>query len=223
MTRALKSERRGPASGGKAKTAVVFLHGYGADGSDLLGLADPLGPHLPDTVFFAPDAPENCTANPFGFQWFPIPWLDGSSEEQALAGLAAAAEDLNAFLDRILQEEGLGPEQLALVGFSQGTMISLHVALRRAEAVAGVVGFSGRLMVPERLEAEKLASPPVLLIHGDQDEVVPLASLPQAADALVAAGIETYTHVSKGTGHGIAHDGLSLALSFLREKMPPQG
>ncbi len=223
MTRALKSERRGPASGGKAKTAVVFLHGYGADGSDLLGLADPLGPHLPDTVFFAPDAPENCTANPFGFQWFPIPWLDGSSEEQALAGLAAAAEDLNAFLDRILQEEGLGPEQLALVGFSQGTMISLHVALRRAAPVAGVVGFSGRLMVPERLEAEKLASPPVLLIHGDQDEVVPLASLPQAADALVAAGIETYTHVSKGTGHGIAHDGLSLALSFLREKMPPQG
>ena len=223
MTRALKSERRGPASGGKAKTAVVFLHGYGADGSDLLGLADPLGPHLPDTVFFAPDAPENCTANPFGFQWFPIPWLDGSSEEQALAGLAAAAEDLNAFLDRILQEEGLGPDQLALVGFSQGTMISLHVALRRAAPVAGVVGFSGRLMVPERLEAEKLASPPVLLIHGDQDEVVPLASLPQAADALVAAGIETYTHVSKGTGHGIAHDGLSLALSFLREKMPPQG
>ena len=223
MTRALKSERRGPASGGKAKTAVVFLHGYGADGSDLLGLADPLGPHLPDTVFFAPDAPENCTANPFGFQWFPIPWLDGSSEEQALAGLAAAAEDLNAFLDRIVQEEGLGPEQLALVGFSQGTMISLHVALRRAAPVAGVVGFSGRLMVPERLEAEKLASPPVLLIHGDQDEVVPLASLPQAADALVAAGIETYTHVSKGTGHGIAHDGLSLALSFLREKMPPQG
>ena len=220
MTRALTSERRGPASGGKAKTAVVFVHGYGADGSDLLGLADPLGPHLPDTVFFAPDAPERCTANPMGFQWFPIPWLDGSSEEQALSGLAAAAVDLNAFLDKVLTEEGLTPDRLALVGFSQGTMMSLHVAPRRADPIAGVVGFSGRLMQPEHLEAETLSKPPVLLIHGDQDDVVPLESLPQAADALVAAGFETYSHISKGTGHGIAHDGLSLALSFLRDKLP---
>lgn len=220
MTRALTSERRGPASGGKAKTAVVFVHGYGADGSDLLGLADPLGPHLPDTVFFAPDAPERCTANPMGFQWFPIPWLDGSSEEQALSGLAAAADDLNAFLDKLLIDEGLTPDRLALVGFSQGTMMSLHVAPRRADPVAGVVGFSGRLMQPEHLEAETISKPPVLLIHGDQDDVVPLESLPKAADALVAAGFETYSHISKGTGHGIAHDGLSLALSFLRDKLP---
>ncbi|MFB9570729.1 alpha/beta hydrolase, partial [Saccharopolyspora hordei] len=106
------------------------------------------------------------------------------------------------------------------VGFSQGTMMSLHVAPRRADPVAGVVGFSGRLMQPEHLEAETISKPPVLLIHGDQDDVVPLESLPQAADALVAAGFETYSHISKGTGHGIAHDGLSLALSFLRDKLP---
>lgn len=220
MTRALTSERRGPASGGKAKTAVVFVHGYGADGSDLLGLADPLGPHLPDTVFFAPDAPERCTANPMGYQWFPIPWLDGSSEEQALAGMAAAADDLNAFLDKLLADEGLTPDRLALVGFSQGTMMSLHVAPRRAQSIAGLVGFSGRLMQPEHLASEAVSKPPVLLIHGDQDDVVPLESLPQAADALVAAGFETYSHISKGTAHGIAHDGLSLALSFLRDKLP---
>ncbi len=220
MTRALQSERRGPTSGGAAKTAVIFVHGYGADGGDLLGLADPLGPHLPDTVFFAPDAPERCSANPFGYQWFPIPWLDGSSEEQALAGLAAAAADLDAFIDKVLADEGLSPDRLALVGFSQGTMMSLHVAPRRAAPIAGLVGFSGRLMRPELLAAEAVSKPPVLLIHGDQDEVVPLASLPEAADALVAAGFETYSHVSKGTGHGIAHDGLSLALSFLREKLP---
>ncbi len=223
MTRALQSERRGPASGGAAKSAVVFLHGYGADGADLLGLADPLGPHLPDTVFFAPNAPENCPANPFGYQWFPIPWLDGSSEEQALNGLLAAADDLNGFLDEILAQEGLAPEQLALVGFSQGTMISLHVAPRRAAPIAGIVGFSGRLLQPEALEAEAISKPPVLLIHGDQDDVVPLESLPHAADALVAAGFETYSHISKGTAHGIAHDGLSLALSFLREKLPKSG
>jgi phospholipase/carboxylesterase len=220
MIRALASGRRAPASGGTAKTAVVFVHGYGADGNDLLGLADPLGPHLPDTAFFAPNAPEKCSANPFGYQWFPIPWLDGSSEEQALAGLAAAADDLNAYLDGLLTEEGLTPDRLALVGFSQGTMMSLHVAPRRAAPIAGVVGFSGRLMQPELLEAATLSKPPVLLVHGDQDEVVPLASLPQAADALTAAGFETYSHISKGTGHGIAHDGLSLALSFLREKLP---
>ncbi len=220
MTRELRSERRGPASGGAAKSIVVFLHGYGADGADLLGLADPLGPHLPDTVFFAPNAPEKCPANPMGYQWFPIPWLDGSTDEQALAGLAMAATDLNAFLDGVLKSEGLAPENLALVGFSQGTMISLHVAPRRAAPIAGVVGFSGRLMTPERLENEAVTKPPVLLIHGDQDEVVPLTSLPEAADALVSAGFETYSHVSKGTGHGIAHDGLSLALSFLREKLP---
>lgn len=220
MTRKLTSERRGPASGGPAKSVVVFVHGYGADGADLLGLADPLGPHLPDTAFYSPNAPEKCTGNPFGFQWFPIPWLDGSSEEAARAGLLASAADLNAFLDDILAQEGLGAEALALVGFSQGTMLSLHVAPRRAAPVAGVVGFSGRLLMPEALEAETIARPPILLIHGDLDEVVPLESLGLAADALVSGGFETYSHISKGTGHGIAHDGLSLALSFLRDKLP---
>ncbi len=220
MTRKLKSDRRGPSSGGKPRSAVVFVHGYGADGSDLLGLADPLGPHLPDTVFFAPDAPEKCTANPFGYQWFPIPWLDGSSDAQALAGLQQSSADLDAFVDGVLADEGLEPEALALVGFSQGTMMSLNIAPRRARPLAGVVGFSGRLMQPEKLVEDTVSKPPVLLIHGDQDDVVPPTCLPEAADALVAAGFETYSHVSKGTAHGIAHDGLSLALSFLREKLP---
>lgn len=219
MTRKLTSDRKGVPQG-QARSAVIFLHGYGADGADLLGLADPLAPHLPQTAFHAPNAPEKCSANPFGFQWFPIPWLDGSSEEQAMTGLQASALDLNAFIDEVLTSEGLPPEALALVGFSQGTMLSLHVAPRRAAPLAGVVGFSGRLMQPEHLQDDAVSFPPVLLVHGDQDEVVPLASLSQAADALTQAGFETYAHVSKGTGHGIAHDGLSLALSFLREKLP---
>lgn len=219
MTRALDFGRKGPASG-VTKSLVVFLHGYGADGADLLGLADPLAPHLPDTAFLAPDAPEPCVGNPFGRQWFPIPWLDGSSEAAAAAGLEASAADLNAFLDARLEEEGLSPRALALVGFSQGAMMSLHVAPRRAEAVAGIVAISGRLLRPELLVSEAVVKPPVLLIHGDADPVVPFEDMGKAGNALVAAGFETYGHVMKGTGHGIAPDGLSVALSFLKDRLP---
>ncbi len=217
--RELESGRRAAASG-QTKSVVVFLHGYGADGNDLLGLADPLAPHMPDTVFVAPNAPEKCVNNPFGFQWFPIPWLDGSSEAAAAASMAQSVEDLNAFLDRVIEEEGITPAQLLLLGFSQGTMMSLHVAPRRDEAIAGVVGFSGRLLHPETLEAEVKSKMPILLIHGDQDEVVPPQSLPEAGNALQAAGFEVYAHVMEGTGHGIAPDGLSVALAFMRERLP---
>lgn len=219
MTRKLHFGRREAASG-KAKSLVVFLHGYGADGADLLGLADPLAPHLPDTVFVAPDAPERCRGGGFGFQWFPIPWLDGSSEAEAAEGLAAAAADLDAFLDERLAAEGLPPEALALVGFSQGTMMSLHVAPRRKAAIAGIVAFSGRLLAPERLQAEAQVKPPVLLIHGDADPVVPFEDMGRAGEALTRAGFTTYGHVMKGTGHGIAPDGLSMALAFLHERLP---
>lgn len=219
MTRKLTSDRKG-APLGEARSVVVFVHGYGADGADLLGLAQPLAPHLPHTAFYAPNAPEPCSGNPFGFQWFPIPWLDGSSEDAARAGLEAASTDFNAFLDGIMTAEGVGPDALALVGFSQGTMISLHVAPRRSVPFAGVVGFSGRLLEADRLQPETVSRPPVLLVHGDADDVVPISSLSDAADALDDAGFEVYAHVSKGTAHGIAHDGLSLALSFLRDKLP---
>jgi phospholipase/carboxylesterase len=218
MTRRLNAKRKAPRSG-KATSAVIFVHGYGADGADLLGLADPLAPHLPGTAFHAPDAPDRCTGNPFGFQWFPIPWLDGSSEAEAAEGLARAAEDLNAYVDGVLEAEGLTPDRLALVGFSQGTMMSLHIAPRRDAALAGVVAFSGRLLAPERLGTEARVKPPVLLLHGDADPVVPFADMGKAGDALVAAGFETYAHVMKGAGHGIAPDGLSVALHFLRERL----
>ncbi|MCC0046381.1 MAG: dienelactone hydrolase family protein [Rhodobacteraceae bacterium] len=219
MTREMKFGRKAARSG-QPGAMVIFLHGYGADGADLLGLADPLAPHLPNTVFLAPDAPEPCRNNPFGRQWFPIPWLDGSSEAEAQAGLAQSVGDLNAFFDARLAEEGMRPDQLAVVGFSQGTMMALHVLPRRAEPVAGIVAFSGRLLVPERLAAEALSNPPVLLVHGDQDPMVPFADMGVAGRALAEAGFETYGHVMKGTGHGIAPDGLSVALSFLKDRLP---
>ncbi len=218
MTRVLKAGRRAPVSG-ETRSCVVFLHGYGANGADLLGLADPMGEHLPDTLFVAPDAPEACAGAPFGFQWFPIPWIDGSSEEEAAAGMMRAVDDLNAFLDALMVDEDLMPEQVCLFGFSQGTMMSLHVGPRREDTVAGIVGFSGRLLQPELLADEVQSKPPILLVHGDMDDVVPVDSLPAAAEALQGAGFqEVYAHIMKGTAHGIAPDGLSVALAFIRDK-----
>ena len=217
MTRKLGFGQKGPLSG-KATSLVVFLHGYGADGADLLGLADVLGPHLPGTLFVAPDAPDACHGSPMGRQWFPIPWIDGSSEVAAGLGLARSADDLNGFLDA--QMASFGAAATALVGFSQGAMMAMQVAPRRAQAMAGVVAISGRLLQPGRLATEAVARPPVLLIHGDQDPVVPFADMGAAGEALVAAGFAVFGHVMQGTGHGIAPDGLGAALRFLKERLP---
>jgi phospholipase/carboxylesterase len=206
-----------PAASGRADSLVIFLHGYGADGNDLIGLADPLGPYLPDTRFLAPNAPERCVNNPLGYQWFPIPWLDGTPEPQARAAAAAAFVLLDAWLDTVAA--ATPPSRTVLFGFSQGTMMALQVGLRRREPFAGIVGFSGRLLNPGRLAAEIASRPPVLLVHGDEDPMVPVASLAEAADALTAAGVETRTHVSRGVGHGIAPDGLGLALAFIRDRL----
>jgi len=219
MTRVLQAEKVAPVSG-ETRSVVVFLHGYGANGMDLLGLADPLGEHMPDTLFVAPDAPEHCAGAPMGYQWFPIPWIDGSSEEESEQGLLRAADDLHAFLDALMVDEDVLPEQVALFGFSQGTMMSLQVAPRREDPVAGIAAFSGRLLRPELLADEVVCRPPVLLVHGDQDDVVPVQSLPEAAEGLQAAGWkDVYAHIMKGTGHGIAPDGLSVSLAFLRDRL----
>ncbi len=219
MTRVLTAERKAPLSG-DTRSIVVFLHGYGANGADLLGLADPLSEHLPDTLFVAPDAPERCAGAPMGYQWFPIPWIDGSSEEEAERGLQAAVADLNAFLDALMVDEDVLPEQVVLFGFSQGSMMSLHVAPRREDPVAGIVAFSGRLLSPELLQDEVVSKMSILLVHGDADDVVPPQSLPEAAQALQEAGFrDVFAHIQKGTGHGIAPDGLSVALAFMRDKL----
>lgn len=201
---------------GTTKQIVMFLHGYGADGADLLGLADPLGPHLPDTTFIAPDAPERAQGG-YGLQWFPIPWLDGSSEEAAAQGLARASGDLDAFIDARLAEYGLKDKALALLGFSQGAMMAMHVAPRRAVEMAGVVAISGRLLAPEKID-QITVKPPVLLIHGDADQVVPFGNMQHAGQVLTGAGVETFGHVMKGAGHGIAPDGLQASLAFLADR-----
>ncbi|WP_370229259.1 alpha/beta hydrolase [Cognatishimia sp.] len=219
MTRVLNTLRKEPLSG-STRSVVVFVHGYGANGQDLIGLADPLAEHLPDTLFLSPDAPEEIPGMPMGRQWFPIPWIDGSSEEESRRGMMSAVDDFNAFLDALMVDEDVFPEQVVLFGFSQGTMMSLHVGPRREDELAGIVAFSGRLLEPDLLADEVVSRPPVLLVHGDQDDVVPVQSLPEAAEALQAAGFkDVFAHVMKGTAHGIAPDGLSVALAFMRDKL----
>ncbi len=201
---------------GSTNSLVVFVHGYGADGSDLLSLAPSLASVLPDTKFVAPNAPHRCTANPMGFEWFPIPWIDRSSEARSLRGLYRSADIFGEWLDQIIEGSGVTPECTVLFGFSQGTMMSLHHGLRREATLAGIVGFSGRLMVPETLQSEKRSKPPILLVHGDIDTVVPPSEMPVVQQALSDAGLDVDTHVSRGMGHGIAPDGLGRAVQFIK-------
>lgn len=218
MSRDLQFKRRPPVSG-EVKSVVVFLHGYGADGADLLGLADPLGPHMPDTAFIAPDAPDVCAGNPGGRQWFPIPWIDGSSEEDASAAALQAVTDVDAFIAQMLAQEEITPDRLMVFGFSQGAMLALRALVLRDEPVAGIVACSGRVLDPESFAETVRARPPVLLMHGDQDDVVPPGYFNEAGQVLEAAGFEVYGHVMEGSGHGIAPDGLSVALTFMADKL----
>ena len=210
---------RGPArppDRGKPEMLVVLLHGLGADGNDLLGLAPHWAGRLPAAEFSSPDAPEPCDMAPFGRQWFS---LQSRTPEAILAGAERAAPILDAFIDHELARLGLGDDRLALVGFSQGTMMALHVGLRRARAPAAIVGFSGSLVAPGRLAAELGARAPVLLVHGDADEIVPLAALHDAVAGLSAAGVGVIWHVCPGMGHQIDATGLEMGGAFLAAQL----
>jgi phospholipase/carboxylesterase len=196
------------AKSGKATALVVFLHGYGSNGDDLISLAPYWADLLPDAAFVSPNAPFPCEANPWGgFQWF------------GLDGTQAAAEILNGWLDVELAARGLDESRLALVGFSQGTMMSLHVGMRRAQPVAGIVGYSGRLIAPDLLKGEIKSRPPVLLVHGKADPVVPFESLAAAEQALRAEGVPVETLARPRLPHSIDQEGLQRGGLFLREKL----
>ncbi len=207
---------RKPASGGKPRQLVVLLHGLGADGNDLIGLAPYWAPLLPEAEFVSPDAPFPCDMAPFGRQWFS---LQERSPEAILAGVRAAAPILDAFLDDALAARGLDESCLALVGFSQGTMMSLYVGLRRSTSPAGILGYSGARVGAEALPTEIRSRPPVLLVHGDADEVVPFAALSRAAEGLKAAGVSVEQVARRGLGHGIDEEGLRRGGEFLRRAL----
>jgi phospholipase/carboxylesterase len=202
---------------GRAKQLVVFLHGYGADGNDLIDIGRAWQNLLPDAAFVSPHAPRPCGQAPVGREWFPLTMRDPG---ERWTGVNAAAPALNRFLDSELQRRQLPPSALALAGFSQGAMMALHVGLRRAVAPAAIVGYSGILVEPEDIDSDKFAAeikarPPVLLIHGDQDQLIPVQALMHAAQGLAFLGIPVEWHVSPGVGHGIDQEGLRQGGEFL--------
>ncbi len=212
----LDGPRLAPLSGGPATSLVVFLHGYGADGNDLIDIGRMWAPLLSETAFVAPHAPEPCAQAPVGRQWFPLAEAD---PHRLWQGVSSAAPALDAFLDAELAAHNLADNRLALVGFSQGTMMALHVGPRRKGRVAGIVGYSGLLAGPEHLAAELSHLPPVLLVHGEADPVIPAMALQVASRVLGDAGFAVESHVRPGLQHGIDQEGLALGVDFLRRML----
>ena len=205
-----------PSSGGAPKSLVIFLHGYGSNGEDLIGLAPYWQAVLPDTLFLAPDAPQPCPGVPYGRQWWPLTSL---TPEARAAGVRVSAPLLNAYIDEQLKGHGLTEANLALVGFSQGSMMALHVGPRRARRLAGVIGFSGMLADPDALAAEVMTKPPILLVHGDADEVLAVSALDHARSRLQALAFDVAALVSPGLGHSIDETGLGLGGQFLAQQL----
>ena len=212
MTVFIDGPRLAPARGASANALVILLHGYGSNGADLLSLAPYWAKALAGAAFVAPNGVESVPQVPGGYQWFPISNLDPHLMEQ---GARNAARSLDRFIDRELEKHGLDETRLALVGFSQGAMMALHVGLRRAKPVAGIIGFSGVLVGGRKLKEEMKSKPPVLLVHGDRDPTIPIAAMFDSAEALASADHGARWHVSYGVGHSIGQDGLDLGGAFL--------
>ena len=214
MLMALSGPSRPPLAGGKPRRLVILLHGLGADGNDLIGLQQYWARLVPDAEFVSPNAPFPCDMAGYGYQWFSV---QDRTPAAMLAGVRAAAPILDAYIDEELQKRGLAENDAAIVGFSQGTMMSLFVGLRRERPLAGVLGYSGRLIGPELLTGELRSRPPVLLVHGTEDPLVPFDSMAGAEMALKAAGVPVETLACPGIEHSIDPEGLQRGGLFLRQ------
>jgi phospholipase/carboxylesterase len=219
MAAELDGPRLAPRSG-PARQLVVFLHGYGADGNDLIEIGRAWQQVLPQAAFVSPHAPEPCGQAPVGRQWCPLTFRDPN---ERWIGVNKAAPALERFLEAELARHKLPPSALALVGFSQGTMMALHIGLRRPMAPAAIVGYSGLLVLPPELNADAFAAeiksrPPILLVHGERDDLIPVQALFQAAQGLAALEVPVEWHLSTGIGHGIDAEGLRHGGEFLARR-----
>ena len=203
-----------PRDGSKPEQIVLLLHGVGADGDDLINLATYFGKVLPKAVFIAPNAPFQFDGGPSGYQWFSI--VDPAAE-QKLEGVKMSAPILNALIDHLLAEYGMDESQMAIVGFSQGTMMALHVGPRRAKQLAGIIGYSGSLAGAELLADEIKTKPPVLLMHGNMDPIVPPDLMHHAEDSLKSAGVPVAAYLCPNLGHGLDDMCVQLGMEFLAE------
>lgn len=220
MTTELTGPRIAPRSRGPARQLVIFLHGYGADGNDLIELGRIWQPLLPDAAFVSPHAPDPCAQSPTGRQWFSLSFRE---KNERWVGVNRAGPILDNFIDEELKRHDLPGSALALVGFSQGTMTALHVGLRRPEPPAAIVGYSGLFVLPEGAKPETMAEeikmrPPVLLVHGDRDDLIPPQALFLSAQYLAALDIPTEWHLAAGLGHGIDQEGLRHGGEFLARR-----
>jgi phospholipase/carboxylesterase len=212
MTVKLSGPMLAPQSGNPPRQAVVLLHGYASDGEDLISLGTHWQDLLPDALFVSPNAPTVSEINPMGFQWFA---LDHGKPDYRVEGARQGSVVIIEFLKDLWAQTGLTERDTILVGFSQGAMMALHVGLSLDDPLLGIVSFSGALIPLEGFDAGHLARPPVCLVHGDLDQVVDPKSSQDAAIQLQAHGYEVSYHVSVGTAHGIAPDGLDFATSFM--------
>lgn len=208
----LKSYKYGPVSEKKPKQLVLLLHGLGSDGRDLISLAQPFSEILPDAVFVSPNAPFSCDFSPLGYQWFSLAeW----TPESILNGIQEAAPILDNFIDDELDAYGLEDKDLVLCGFSQGCMMSLYTGPRRNHKIAGIIGYSGALSWEDDVNYDELQKPPILLIHGNADPVVPVTAYYHAQHKLIDAGFDVTGGVTFGLMHGIDPGGINSGKAFL--------
>ena len=220
MAAELDGPRLEPRAGVKARHLVVFLHGYGADGNDLIEIGRAWQQMLPEAAFVSPHAPDPCGQAPTGRQWFP---LFTRAPNERWEGVNKAGPGLEHFVEAELARRKLPPSALALVGFSQGTMMALHMGLRRAAPPAAIVGYSGVFVLPDKVKPEAIAGeikskPPVLLVHGADDDLIPAQALFQSAQTLAALEVPVEWHLSEGVGHGIDQEGLRHGGAFLAKR-----
>jgi phospholipase/carboxylesterase len=205
-------------SSGSVEQLIILLHGLGADGFDLINLAPHFTQTLPNARFISPNAPENCDMAPpgiqAGFQWFS---LQSREESDMLLGARTAEPILNKFIDEQLKKYNLKHDKLALIGFSQGTMMSLFISMRRKAQIAGVIGFSGQLVGKEELENEIISRPPAVLINGDQDELIPSQEQQIAIEKLREVGVDVQGHIIPNLTHSIDAEGIRIADEFLKK------